>query len=157
LAAQGQQVLADLGVRWVILDRYKMPGGREREYTEAAAQTIFAGQPPTYQDERLTAYEVTPPGTTAPYLILGTGWEPYDPQNATRSFTGSAPLIVHAAVSGEATVRVSLAPGSPELDAPRLSADYVIKVPVQPGINTLELRAQQPGASVQVASLALEP
>ncbi len=30
LAAQGQQVLADLGVRWVTLDRYKMPGGRER-------------------------------------------------------------------------------------------------------------------------------
>ena len=27
LAAQGQQVLADLGVRWVTLDRYKMPGG----------------------------------------------------------------------------------------------------------------------------------
>ena len=44
LAAQGQQVLADLGVRWVTLDRYKMPGGREREYTEAAAQAIF-GEP----------------------------------------------------------------------------------------------------------------
>ena len=79
LAAQGQQVLADLGVRWVTLDRYKMPGGREREYTEAAAQAIFGSQPPAYQDERLTVYEVTPPGATEPYLILGTGWEPYDP------------------------------------------------------------------------------
>ena len=65
LAAQGQQVLADLGVRWVTLDRYKMPGGEEREYTDAAAQAIFGSQPPVYQDERLTAYEVTPPGTTA--------------------------------------------------------------------------------------------
>ena len=54
-------------------------------------------------------------------------------------------------------MHISLAPGSAELDAPRLGADYVIKVPVQPGINTLELRAQQPGARVQVASLALEP
>ena len=120
LAAQGQQVLADLGVRWVTLDRYKMPGGREREYTEAAAQAIFGSQPPAYQDERLTVYEVTPSGATEPYLILGAGWEPYDPASATRSFTGSAPLIVHAAVPGEATVRVSLAPGSAELDAPRL-------------------------------------
>ena len=77
--------------------------------------------------------------------------------SATRSFTGSAPLIVHAAVPGEATVRVSLAPGSAELDAPRQGSDYVIKVPVQPGMNTLELRARQPGARVQVASLALEP
>ncbi len=41
LAAQGQQVLADLGVRWVTLDRYKMPGGRERAYTESTAQAIF--------------------------------------------------------------------------------------------------------------------
>ena len=157
LAAQGQQVLADLGVRWVTLDRYKMPGGREREYTEAAAQAIFGSQAPAYQDERLTVYEVTPPVATEPYLILGTGWEPYDPTSATRSFTGSAPLIVHAAVPGEVTVHVNLAPGSAELDAPRLGADYVIKVPVQPGMNTLKLRAQQPSASVQVVSLALLP
>ena len=156
LAAQGPQVLADLGVRWVTLDRYKMPGGREREYTEAAAQAIFGSQPPAYQDERLTVYEVTPPAATEPYLILGAGWEPYDPASATRSFTGSAPLIVHAAVPGEATVHVSLAPGSAELDAPRLGADYVIRAPIQPGANTIELRARQPGARVQVTSVALE-
>ena len=156
LAAQGQQVLADLGVRWVVLDRYKMPGGRERAYTEAAAQAIFGSQPPIHQDERLTVYEVLPSGATEPYLILGAGWEPYDPGSATRSFTGSAPLIVHAAVPGEATVRVSLAAGSAELDAPRLGNDYVIRTPIQPGANALELRARQPGARVQVASLALE-
>ena len=80
LAAQGRQVLADLGVRWVTLDRYKMPGGRERAYTEAAAQAIFGSQQPVYQDERLTAYEVKPPETAVPYLMLGTGWQPYDPQ-----------------------------------------------------------------------------
>ena len=111
LAAQGQQVLADLGVRWVTIDRYKMPGGEEREYTDAAARAIFGSQSPVFQDERLTVYEVTPPGTTEPYLILGTGWEPYDPASATRSFTGSAPLIVRAATPGDATVRVSLASG----------------------------------------------
>ena len=144
LAAQGQQVLADLGVRWVTLDRYKMPGGEEREYTDAAAQAIFGSQPPAYQDERLTVYEVTPPGTTEPYLILGTGWEPYDPASATRSFTGSAPLIVHAAVPGEATVRVSLAPGSAELDAPRQGNDYVIRAPIQPGAE--HDRAARPAA-----------
>ena len=100
---------------------------------------------------------MTPPGTTEPYLILGTGWEPYDPASATRSFIGSAPLIVHAAVPGEVTVRVVLAPGSAELDAPRLGNDYVIRAPIQPGANTIELHARQPGARVQVASLALEP
>jgi hypothetical protein len=134
-----------------------MPGGKERDYNEAAAQAIFGDQPPVYQDERLTAYEVTPPGATGSYLLLGAGWEPYDPATATRGFTGSAPLIVHAAAPSEATVRVVLAPGSAELDAPKQGADYVIRVPIQPGMNMLELRAQQPGAHVQVASLALEP
>ncbi len=99
---------------------------------------------------------MTPPETAAPYLILGTGWDPYDPQHATRSFTGSAPLIVQAAAPGEATVRVTLAPDSAELDAPRQGADYVIQVPLQPGMNTIDLRSRQPGARVQVASLALE-
>ncbi len=54
-AAQGQQVLADLDVRWVVLDRYKMPGGEERAYTEAATAEIFGNQPPEYEDERITA------------------------------------------------------------------------------------------------------
>jgi len=157
LAAQGQQVLADLGVRWVTLDRYKMPGGRERAYTESAAQTIFGDQPPIHQDERLTVYEVTAPETGAPYLILGSGWGPYDPQSATRSFTGSAPLIVQAAAAGEITLRVTLASGSAELDAPRQGSDYVISMSLQPGVNAIGLRAQQPDARVQVASLALEP
>ena len=101
---------------------------------------------------------MTPPVATVPYLILGAGWEPYDPDSATRSFTSSAPLIVHAAAPGDdATIRVTLAPGSAELDAPRRGSDYVIKVPIQPGAQRIELRARQPGARVQVASLALEP
>ena len=111
LAAQGLQVLADLGVRRVILDRYKMPGGEEREYTERPQRRrSFGSQSPVYQDERLTVYEVTPPGTTEPYLILGTGWEPYDPASATRSFTGSAPLIVQAAAPGDVRNRASASP-----------------------------------------------
>ncbi len=43
-ALVGPTVLADLGVGTVILDRYKMPGGKEREYTEELAGRIFAGQ-----------------------------------------------------------------------------------------------------------------
>ena len=40
---QGMQVLHDqLGVGWVVLDRYKMPGGPEREITTDYAQQIFA-------------------------------------------------------------------------------------------------------------------
>ncbi|HNS04136.1 MAG TPA: hypothetical protein PKM78_17330 [Anaerolineae bacterium] len=76
LAAQGVQVLHDLGVRWVVLDRYKMPGGPERAVTDAAAQAIFAGRTPLYEDERITVYAVPEPAQRGPYLILGANWQP---------------------------------------------------------------------------------
>ena len=76
LAGQGIQVLHDLlGVRWVVLDRYKMPGGPEREITDAYAQSIFAGQAPLFEDERITVYAVPEPAVRGPYLILGTDWQ----------------------------------------------------------------------------------
>ncbi len=58
LAREGRQVLAELGVRWVVLDRYKMPGGPEREVTEAGAREIFGDAAPVYEDEDITVYEV---------------------------------------------------------------------------------------------------
>ena len=157
LAAQGRQVLHELGVRWVVLDRYKMPGGREREYTEAAAAEIFGGQAPAYRDERVTVYEVADPGAGAPYLVLGAGWEPFDAASRTRGFTGAAPIIIQAPSAGQATLHITLAPGSSSLDAPRPGDDYVISVAVQPGANTVTLRGQDPGQRVIVAELALEP
>ena len=73
----GRTVLADLDVGWVVLDRYKMPGGLERRYTTELAQAIFAGQEPLFQDERLTVYRVTPPAQPRPYLLLGPlNWGP---------------------------------------------------------------------------------
>ncbi len=73
--ALGPTVLADLGVGWVVADRYKMPGGRERDYTSELAAAIFADQPPLYEDERITAWRVAPPENPLPYLFLGPlGW-----------------------------------------------------------------------------------
>ncbi len=70
-------VFRDLEVGWVVLDRYKMPGGREREYTTQLAQAIFAGQLPIYQDDRLTVYRVATPARPRAYPLLGPeGWGP---------------------------------------------------------------------------------
>ncbi len=85
LAAQGVQVLYDLlGVRWVVLDRYKMPGGPERELTDAYAQAIFASQQPLFEDERITVYTVPQPAERAPYLILAPGWQSRQSDEAGR-------------------------------------------------------------------------
>lgn len=58
LARDGEKELAELGVRWVVLDRYKMPSGQEREATDAGARLIFGDRKPVYEDDRLTVYEV---------------------------------------------------------------------------------------------------
>ncbi|MGQ9515983.1 MAG: hypothetical protein ACUVT1_01830 [Anaerolineae bacterium] len=70
----GPSVLSWMGIRYVILDRYKMPGGAEREVTTALAEEMFAGIPPVYEDERLTVYRVEPPAEPQPFAVLGEGW-----------------------------------------------------------------------------------
>ena len=70
-------MLHDAGVETVVLDRYKMPGGEERDYTTALAQAIFAGQAPQYEDDRITVYAVGEPDELMPYLALGAeNWGP---------------------------------------------------------------------------------
>lgn len=155
LTTQGQQVLHDLGIRWVVLDRYKMPGGPEREYTDAAALAIFGVQPPVYQDDRLTVYEVSSAVTQAPYLILGTGWEPFDAAEHARAFQGEGPVIVQATAAERAELTVSLAPGSPPPDLPEASGVYRIALELQPGANTVILRSLVAGQRVVISHLKL--
>jgi hypothetical protein len=79
LTGQGLQVLHDLlGIGWVVLDRYQMPGGQEREITEALTQQIFDanGVLPLYEDERITVYRVLEPGERGPFIVLEPGWSP---------------------------------------------------------------------------------
>ncbi|HEX9114661.1 MAG TPA: hypothetical protein VGA61_01220 [Anaerolineae bacterium] len=153
LAAQGQQVLADLGIRWLVLDRYKMPGGRERTYTEEAAREIFAGQSPVYHDERLTVYEVRTATGAAPYAVLGTGWGPL--VDGSRAFFGSAPLEVHSPVAGHARLVVTLAPESAELDGPAGDGQHVYLLQLQAGTNEVRLAARRAGERIVVSRLSV--
>ncbi len=139
LSGQGQQVLAGLDVRWVVLDRYKMPSGAEREVTEALAGEIFAGREPAYADERLTVYEVANEGPQEPYLVLGTGWGPFDPATNTRTLGDSATVIVMAPAAGVVTVEVTLTGNEARRFDVRLAAER--------GANTLRLAAPAGGAA----------
>lgn len=68
-------ILTDLGVGIVVLDRYKMPGGLERDYTESLAQAIFAGRSPEYEDDRITLYLPKRADLLLPYVELSPfGW-----------------------------------------------------------------------------------
>ncbi|HRW48749.1 MAG TPA: hypothetical protein P5333_14590, partial [Caldilinea sp.] len=104
-------VFADLDVGTVILDRYKMPGGDERTYTEALAAAIFAGQEPLYADERITVYRVGGSGEPQPYLALGpVNWGPLTtPEDAPAFRTlldgGAEVSIHHAPERGQVRLR----------------------------------------------------
>ena len=116
--ALGPTVLADLGVGWVVADRYKMPGGLEREYTSALAGAIFADQSPLYEDERITAWRVTPPDVAQPYLLLGAlGWGPLvEDDGRTGRWVGedaAGLLFRHApGLNVRVTIRYRTAPGA---------------------------------------------
>jgi hypothetical protein len=109
--AAGATILTDLEVGFVVLDRYKMPGGLEREYTEQLAANIFAGRMPIFSDERITVYRVTPPAQPAPYLVLGpTNWGALQQPPDAPAFRqiGAAPAQVsihHAPVGVQLRVR----------------------------------------------------
>ncbi|MCE7989473.1 MAG: hypothetical protein DYG89_50620 [Caldilinea sp. CFX5] len=100
--AVGSTVLTDLGIDLVIQDRYKMPGGLERSYTEELANALFTGQAPLYADERITVHRVQPPTKPVPYVLLGAvNWGPREERedgHRQRALIGrSAPLAIHHA------------------------------------------------------------
>ena len=111
-AAVAPTVFADLGIGTVVLDRYKMPGGLEREYTEGLANRIFGGQDPIYADDRITVYRIpeAAPAPAQPYLVLGPrNWGPRqlgDGGPPYRALTGPATVeVMHAAAPVSVTIR----------------------------------------------------
>jgi len=141
----------------VVLDRYKMPGGPEREVTDAYAQSIFAGQAPLFEDERITVYAVPEPAARGPYLILGTDWPARQSDDAGRVWrelpAGEAaglelvnpdgrPLALAVTAAGEGTLRL-LDDSGRELGAWQLddgqAAQRLGPVAIPPGVRTVQV------------------
>ncbi len=101
-------------------------------------------------------YRVPPSGSVAPYAILGTGWGPFDSESRTRTFTGSAEVIVQAPAAGAGTLEVTTAPDSAALagEAER-PGHYILPLALQAGSNPVTLRAAAPGQTIIVSELAI--
>ncbi len=161
LTAVGRSVLSYLDVRYVVLDRYKMPGEQEREPTVRYATAALAGLSPIYEDERLTVYRVEPPARPAPFLILGDGWGPRQVEGTTawRRIAGEATLRIHTeepvtvslraiARGGEAGTNLTLeaATGAP-LSISLTAAEKALEfgpLALSPGTHTIVLTAEGP-------------
>jgi hypothetical protein len=170
-------VFADLGVGTVVLDRYKMPGGEEREYTEELAGRIFAGQTPIFADERLTVYRVGEPGALEPYLELGpANWGPLqqgEDDRLQRALLGgpAAVTIRHAAGPQRVLIRYrtqdedggilvrSLADGSTLAELPPAAngGEAVIELPAAAGEQDSGLTMEPiAGAATYIEQLKLQ-
>lgn len=175
LAAQGIQALHDLGVRWVVLDRYKMPGGPERAVTDAYAQMIFTGQAPLFEDERITVYAVPEPAVRGPYLILGADW-PARHSDETgrvwRDLLAGEPatlqvvnpddkaLALEISAAGQGALRLLDEAGT-ELGAWQLTdgetATWLGPVRVPPGMKQLRMQFDgPPGTAATVVEVAID-
>jgi hypothetical protein len=132
----GQTVLADLGVGVVVLDRYKMPGGEEREYTERLARQVFANRQPDYEDERITVYRVAAPEQPHPYPLLGPlHWGPLQIAEdgaviGRRVGREPAGLSLRHAV-GDVALRVRYRSAG-EVDVLDVSGEMVARLPAEP-------------------------
>ncbi len=172
--AVASTVLQDLEVGWVVLDRYKMPGGQTREYTTRLAQAIFAGQAPIYQDDRLTVYRVATSTAPRAYPVLGPeGWGPLqtdaDPPYREIGPGPAALEIRHAqgAWSVQLTVRgtpgdrfLVEVPGAPVPQAfPLDGSSQTVRVSLDPapagadGPRTLVLWTEQASLAVEAVRL----
>jgi hypothetical protein len=168
-------VFADLGIGTVVLDRYKMPVGREREYTEGLANRIFGGQDPLYADDRITVYRVpaTTPAPAQPYLVLGPrNWGPRQVDNGGppyRALTGPATVeVMHAAApvsvsiryrtNGEGTATVQSLDGATVLaELPPAPEGAEVTVQLPPTVTGTGLTFQPaPAGAIYVEQVRLE-
>jgi hypothetical protein len=175
-AVVGLTVLHDLEVGLVILDRYKMPGGLERAYTEQIAGAIFADQPPLYEDERITVFALSPPAEPQPYLLLGAlNWGSLVKVGERRSRAlGAQPAQVHVRHAPPAAMlemRYRTTPGATlsvtgidladvQVILPAAPEGQTVQIDLAPltadaaGTLTLTFTASAP-AAVQIESLGL--
>jgi len=105
----GTSVLASFNVRYVILDLYQMPGGREREVTLRLTEKVFGDTVPFYQDERLIVYRVGEPAEPRPFLSLGQNWgrRKIEAERPVRQIEQSA--AIHIRAWGPDSVRLRVA------------------------------------------------
>jgi hypothetical protein len=178
-AASAPAVLADLGVGTVVLDRYKMPGGLERDYTEALAERIFGGQEPIYTDDRITVYRVADPSTNPapaqPYVQLGPrNWGPRqvdENSQPRRALTGTATIeVLHAAAAAQVTIRyrtedmdsavdvLSLDGSVPFGEMPAAPDGGEVTIDLQPAGSVMGMTLEPgPAGTVYIEQIRLEP
>ncbi len=143
-----------MDIRWVILDRYKMPPGFERDFDEALTRDIFGDIQPIYEDDRLTVYETTPPTMRYPFVEIGWDFGPLE-DGPARAVNEKATVTFHIPQPG--TYQLIVTPVTNNL-APWRLINLEANEPALEGLNEPEmLITQLSGPTTTFELLALEP
>jgi hypothetical protein len=152
-----------MDIDWVVVDRYKMPGGATREHTDALVQEIFAGRAPIFEDERLTVYETWEPEQRLPFIEIGADWGPLQP-GPRRTVPGAATLIIHSPDRAPQTLIITPAadnaiPFRLEDENGRVTgksggATLTISLDLRPGPNRFVLKSERAGLTIREVTLA---
>jgi len=157
-ASHAPTIFEFMDIDWVVVDRYKMPGGATREHTDALVQDIFAGRAPIFEDDRLTVYETWEPDARLPFIEIGYDWGSLQP-GPQRAVIDSATLIIHSPNGGPQTLIITPAAGNAipfwlEDENGRETgksggATLTISLDLRPGPNRFVLKSERPGLDIQ--------
>ena len=134
------------------IDRYQMPGGEERDVTDALAGAIFQGRSPVYQDDRLSVYETWAPDPPLPFIELGADWGARQP-GPLRLVEDAATVVIHSPdgnprsliVLPASSIPYRLVDASGQQVGASSGAEARLPLTLQPGPNTFTLETDHPG------------
>ncbi len=160
VAAYAPTLFDFAGIRWVAIDRYQMPGGAERDATDALAAAIFQGRSPSYQDDRLTVYETWPPEPPLPFIELGNDWGARQP-GPVRQVQDAATLVIHSPDGAPRTLVIVPASSQPYVVADAAGrpvgestgGEARIPLQLQPGATLFQIETKNPGLLIHELEL----
>ncbi len=165
-AAWAPTMFEFMDIRWVILDRYKMPPGPTRDFNETLIRDIFGDTAPVYQDDRLTVYETAPPTERHPFVEIGWDFGPLAP-GPTRSVADAATIVLHVPQPGAYMLDIAPIEGNAAgwrledaAGAVIVSSDEgprSVRIPMETTTKTLKIRALGPDLKIHRIEIKPSP
>ena len=139
---------------------------------------ILSEDNPVYEDDRIVVYKIPKPNSLEPFLLLGSGWHVFEPEQNARATMKNSEILVVNPTNSEINITLNLVLSSVEnkktmtvsnngkkLDAisiPTVVTDIQLEnLILKPGINVVTLDAdkfilvQESSVSFKVESISI--
>jgi hypothetical protein len=102
LATQGLSLFDHFDIKYVTLHK-EFPSATEWEKdqlqvflpeTKRMMSEILSEDDPIYEDDRILVYKIPKPNSSEPFLLLGYGWHPFDPDTMLRATMKNSEILI---------------------------------------------------------------